>query len=98
MKIVYRTSAFIDLQQAYEWGKFKFGAKYGTRFVSSLRSQLNRLKGHPELGIIDEQYSDSNITFRTLVIHQFFKARYYYEQSTDTIIIVRVLDVRRSEQ
>lgn len=98
MNILYRHSAFIDLQQAYEWGRFKFGAKYGKRFVATLRAQVRRLAGHPELGIIDEQYSDSTIEVRTLVIHESFKARYYYDQGTDTIIIVRILDVRRIEQ
>lgn len=84
--------AQIALALAKEWGKFKFGAKYGERFAKSLIRECQRLKENPEIGpLYDEQTTEGAIR-RTLVLHKRYKAIYYVDSESQTIFITKIID------
>lgn len=96
MKIFYRHRAEIALAMIHAWGTAEFDKKYADRFVSKLLREIRRLSNHPELGIlITKEVTDSNLPLRSLVIHEYFKAIYYFDKKQDIIIVVHIVDVRQ---
>lgn len=84
--------AQIALAMAKEWGKFKFGAKYGERFTKSLIRECQRLKANPEIGTLYEGKSPDGVIRRALVLHERFIAIYYIDSSSQIIYITKIID------
>lgn len=96
MRIVYLHSAEIGFQKIWDWGNFKFSAKEANRFVRKLMKEIDRLKGHPTLGNFAEDYEPGDFPLRYLVIHEFFKAEYFYDKDNDSIVVTHIIDTRQN--
>lgn len=86
----------LQLKQQLEYAFDEFGQLTAKRWVEQLQLFEDRLRKYPASYTPVPELKDEPILYRGCTVMKNFKIIYYYEEPTDTCVIVTLWDMRRN--
>ena len=94
--IIWKRKVRLQLRKQLEYAHTEFGQLTARRWVEQLMAFEERLKDYPASYTPIRELKDEPILYRGCTVMKNFKIIYYYEEPTDTVVIVTLWDMRRN--
>lgn len=97
VRIIWLPKAKIRVKEIYSYykGKSKLAAD---KLKKDIKSSAIRLNDFPQMGPLEPNLSGLPVSFRYLVVRDYYKIIYYIDEENETINIVTVWDCRQDDK
>ena len=94
--IIWRRKVRLQLKEQLEYARQEFGLLTARRRVEQLQMFEKRIEEYPASYTPVQELKDKPILYRGCTVMRNFKIIYYYEEPTDTVVVVTLRDMRRN--